>query len=150
MPVLAISVLMVFSTFSMPMMWPYNFAICLFGFLISGIWGAAVSLLMMTLFIGLAFGTYKLKMAAWWGTLLFWLAGNINMVVTFSSGNMMQMYEQMGYSEKQMEMIRKVWGDGGISIMMICMTVIFGVAAFGYMLYVRRYFIQNTHDVCHL
>jgi hypothetical protein len=147
MPVLAISVLMVFAAFSTSMTWPYNFTICLFGVLVSGVWGAMVSLLMMTLFIWLAFGTYKLKMAAWWGTLLLWLAGSISMVVTFCSGNMMKMYEQMGYSEKQMEMMRKVWADGDVFIMMICTAVIFSVVAFGYMLYVRRYFVRNTLDI---
>jgi flagellar basal body-associated protein FliL len=147
MPVLAISVIMAYSAFSMPMTWSYNFVICLFGVFISGVWGAVFSVLMMTLFICLAFGTYKLKKTAWWGTLLLWLAGIINLFVTFSSGNLMEMYEKMGYSEQQMEMIRKVWGAGGISIMWIWMVAIFGVAALGYMLYVRRYFVYNTHDV---
>jgi hypothetical protein len=147
MPVLAISVIMAYAAFSMPMTWFYNFVICVFGVLISGVWGAVVSLLMMTLFIWLALGTYKLKMAAWWGTLLLWLVGSINIFVTFSRGNMMEMYERMGYSEKQMEMIRKVWGAGGISMLLIWMTIIFGIAAFGYMLYVHRYFVRNTHDV---
>jgi hypothetical protein len=147
-PVLALSVIMAYSAFSMLMMGFNNFVICLFGVFISGLWGAVFSLLMMELLICLAFGTYKLKMAAWWGTLLLWLAGSINMFVISSRGNMMEMYEKMGYSEQQMEMIRKLWDNGGFSIMMIWMAAIFGVAALGYLLYVRRYFVHNKQNVC--
>jgi hypothetical protein len=141
MPVLAICLILTYSAFSMPMTWAYNFMICFFGFILSGITGAIISLLIMILCLYLAYSSYKLKMKAWWGTLLLWLAGCTSMILTFSRVNLIEMYEKMGYSEQMIEIIRKMENTGGMFGPMIWAAAIFGVVAFGYMLYVRRYFI---------
>jgi hypothetical protein len=56
----------------------------------------------------LAWGTYRLKMAAWWGTLLLWIVGGANGVVMFSQTDLMEMYEKMGTPAAQSEMMAEV------------------------------------------
>jgi hypothetical protein len=58
--------------------------------------------------------------------------------------NMVEMYEKMGYSERQIEMIRKTMDVNGALNIWIWMPVIFGVVALAYMLYVRRYFVPKV------
>ena len=47
----------------------------LFGVFVSGAAGAAVILLLALVLAYLAWGTYRLRMAAWWGMLLLWIVG---------------------------------------------------------------------------
>ena len=84
MPVLALSVIMALSVVSMSSVAAYGFVMPLFGVFISGAAGAVVILLLTLMLAYLAWGTYRLQMVAWWGTLLVCIAGTLNMVITFS------------------------------------------------------------------
>ena len=86
----------------------------------------------------LAWGTYRLKMAAWWGTLLLMIAGFASSVVTFSRVNIVEMYARMGFPAAQLEMIRKL----GLANMMCWVLVPTGAVMVGYLLYVRRDFVR--------
>ncbi len=145
MPVLAISVMMAVSVVSMCSVPAYGFVVPLFGVFISGAAGAVVILLLTLVFAYLAWGTYRLQMAAWWGTLLLFIAGILNMIVTFSGTNLMKMYEKMQMPADQLEMIRK---SGVVELMSQTapwMALVSGTAWLGYLLYVRRYFIRSGH-----
>jgi hypothetical protein len=143
MPVLALSIMLALSVVSMSELVPYGCVMPLFGVFISGGAGAVVILLMALVLAYLAWGTYRLQMAAWWGTLLLWVAGILNSVVTFSRTDLMEMYEKMGIPADQLEMMRKTglvesmshwgpWMDLG------------GIACLGYLLFVRRYFVRSS------
>ncbi len=82
-------------------------------------------------------------MAAWWGTLLLFIAGILNMVVTFSETNLMKMYEKMQMPADQLEMIRKSGVVESVSHAAPWMGMVSGAAWLGYLLYVRRYFIRS-------
>ena len=84
MPVLALSILCALSALCMPTMVVYRPVMPVFGVVLSGAAGAAVILLMTLAMAYLAWGTYRLQMAAWWGTLLLCIVGILNMVHIFA------------------------------------------------------------------
>jgi hypothetical protein len=143
MPVLALSVMMALSVMSMPSVAAYGFVMPLFGVYISGTAGAVVILLLTLVLAYLAWGTYRLRMAAWWGTLLLFIAGTLNMVITFSGTGLMKMYEKMEMPADQLEMIRKMGMVESMSHWAPWMGLVSGAAWLGYLLYVRRYFIRS-------
>jgi hypothetical protein len=143
MPVLALSILFAMSIVWMPAAVAYRCAIPLFGVIISGPAGAVAILLITLVMAYLAWGTYRLQMAAWWATLLLAIVGTLNMVVTFSRVDLMQMYEKMGMPADQLEMIRKMGMVETMSQWGPWMNLAGGAAWLGYLLYVRRYFVRG-------
>jgi len=143
MPVLALSIIMAFSVVSMSSLVAYGI-IPLFGFVISGPAAAAVILSIALVMAYLAWGTYRLHRAAWWGMLLLWIAGTVNAVVTFARTDLMEVYEKMGMPADQLDLIRK---SGVVELMTQWgpwMTLVSGAGALGYLLYVRRYFVSSA------
>jgi hypothetical protein len=143
MPVLPVSILLavgILSTFSSL---AYGGAVPVFGVYLYGPAGVSVVVLMAALLAYLAWGTYRLQMAAWWGTVLIWIAGASSMAITFARGGLMEMYERMRMPPDQLEMIRKSglvesmaqWGPWAVGLG--------GIAWLGYLLFVRRYFVHK-------
>jgi hypothetical protein len=144
MPVLALSIMLVLSVVSMSSLVAYGCVMPLFGVLISGAAGAVVILLIALVLAYLAWGTYRLQMAAWWGTLLLGIVGALNAVVTFSRTDLMEMYEKMGMPADQLEMMRKTGLVESMSHWGPWMGLVGGAGALGYLLYVRRYFVRSA------
>ena len=144
MPVLALSIMLAMSVLCMPMSLASGFGMPLFGVPITGLAGVIVILLMTLVLAYLAWGTYRLRMVAWWGAILVMILGTLNAVVTFSRMGLMEMYEKMGIPPAQLEMIRESgmveamsqWGPW-------LGPLVGGVVWLGYLLYVRRYFVRN-------
>jgi hypothetical protein len=144
MPVLALSLLLAFSVVSMLSMPAYGCVMPLFGHYVSGAVGGVVMVLIALILAYLAWGTYRLRMAAWWGTLLLWIVGTANAAIMFLRTDLIEMYEKMGMPETQLEMIRKSgltevasrWGPWAL--------LVTGVLWLGYLLYIRRYFTGNV------
>jgi hypothetical protein len=143
MPVLALTIILALSIVSMPSAAVYGWVMPLFGVFISGAAGAAVMLLMVLVAAYLAWGTYRLQMAAWWGSLLLGIVGTLNTVVTFARTDLMQMYEKMGMPADQLEMIRKMGLVETMSSWGPWMGLVGGVCWVGYLLYLRRYFVRS-------
>ena len=143
MPVLALSIVMALSVVSMSSVVVGGCVMPLFGVFVSGAAGSAVILLMALVLAYLAWGAYRLRMAAWWGMLLLWIAGTLNMAVTFSRTSLTEMYEKMGMPAAQLEMMRKAGFDESMSRWGLWMGLVGGVAWLGYLLYVRRYFVRS-------
>ena len=130
----------------MPSLVVYGCVIPLFGVFTSGATGAVVILLITLVLAYLAWGTYRLRVAAWWGTLLLWTAATLNVVVTFSRRNLMEMYEKMGMPADQLEMIRKTGIVESMSDWGPWMALLAGAFWVGYLLYVRRYFVRGDEE----
>jgi hypothetical protein len=143
MPVLALTVIQSLGAVAMPSALAYGSVIALFGVFLSGPLGTVAIVLIMLVLAYLAWGGYRLQMAAWWGMLLAGMVGALNMVITFSRTDLMQMYEKMGFPPEQLEMMRKT----GIVELMSRWGPWMGLAAgagwLGYLLYVRRYFVAS-------
>ena len=143
MPVLALSLMLAFSLVSMSSFLSYRCVMPLFGVLITGPAGAAVVLLVALVLAYLAWGTYRLQRAAWWGTLLLGIVGTANMMVTFSRTDLTAMYEKMGLPADQIEMIRKMGMIEMMSRWGPWMGLVGGVVWLGYLLFVCRYFVRG-------
>jgi hypothetical protein len=143
MPVLALSLIQAFSVVSMSSLGAYRWTMPLLGVFITGAAGAAVALLIAVVLAYLAWGTYRLQRVAWWGTLLFGIVGTVNMVVTFSRTDLLQMYEKMGVPADQIELIRKMGMVEMMSRWGPWMGLAGGVGWLGYLLFLRRYFVHH-------
>jgi hypothetical protein len=144
MPVLALSIMLAFSLVSsIPSAVAYGPVMPLFGVFLSGPAGAVVILLIWLVVAYLAWGTYRLQMAAWWGNLLLGIAGGLNGALTFSRRDLSEMYEKMGLPADQLEMMRKIGFDQGMSQWGPWLMLVGGAAWLGYLLYVRRYFVRT-------
>jgi hypothetical protein len=143
MPVLVLALTLAFSISSMLSLAVFRFVVPMFGAFISGTAGAIAVALIAVILAYLAWGTYHLRMAAWWGTLLFGIAGSLSTAITFARADLAEMYRQQGFSADQVEMFQKMgllemmprWGLwGGLTG---------GAVWVVYLLAVRRYFVKG-------
>ena len=144
MPVLALSIIYALCVVSMPLGVVHGPVMPLCGVFVTGAVGAAVILLLTLAMAYLAWGMCRLQMAAWWGALLLTILGTVNMAITFSQINLMEMYEKMKMPPDQLEMIRK---SGLIELMSSWapwIGLVGGALWLGYLLYVRRYFVRGN------
>jgi len=141
-PVLAVSLMYGFWAGSMLLMGFYGWAIPFFGRILSGVTGAGVVLVGILLLGYVAWGTYRLRIKAWWCAVLVTIGWAISTGITFSRVSMWDFYEKMNFPEQQLE-IMKQCGMPPTS----AMTLFFGVwvvGFLGYLLYTRRYFLAPS------
>jgi hypothetical protein len=143
-PVLALVILHAAGAICMPMMATYNWVMPFFGSFVSGPAGAAVACLLAVLLACLAWGTYRLKILAWWGTIILGIVYIANSVLFFRRGDLLQMYEKMGFPAETIDMIKKTGVLEMLTTYGVWMNVAFGAVWFGYLLYLRRYFVRKS------
>ncbi len=137
-PVLAVSLLFVFSASSMLSIGFYGWVIPFFGFILSGVSGAMVALVGILLLGYTAWGTYKLNIKAWWCAVLISVAWVISIGITFSRVSLLDFYEKMDLPAEQLDIIKQ----SGIP-QNSTMVLLFGlwiIGFLGYLLYTRKYF----------
>jgi hypothetical protein len=138
-PVLPLSLIDAFSVSS-----AFSMSTCLpvFGIYVSGSAGVAVAVLMACLFAWLAWGTYRLKPAAWWGALVVVVVGTADGVFAFAAMDMSEMYKTMGITAELLESMRKAGLFDILSRYGPWLTLTSGLAALGYLMFLRRYFFR--------
>ena len=140
-PVLALTLMFCAGVVFMPCAMLFGSVIPLFGTVLSGLPGALVLLAVTVVLAYLTWGTYKLRPAAWWGALVLVVLGGLSGVITFSRLSLMDLYEKASFSEQQMAAMRQVTLPGKLGFSVY--TGLCCVAFLGYLLYVRRYFIEG-------
>ena len=143
-PVLALSLIFGFWAVSMPFTLFYGSAIPFFGFILTGLSGAWVVLLVMLLAGYVAWGTYRLSINAWWCAVLVITAWALSTAITFSRVSILDFYEKMNFPQQQLDIIEQY------SISQDYMVLYFGlwaVGLLGYLLYTRRYFVPPPEQV---
>lgn len=146
MPVLPLSIMLAVSAIAMPLGTISGNVTPLFGVFLSGLAGTAVMLLIALLMAYLAWSTYRLKMAAWWGMLLVGIAGAVNTLFMFSGNTLMTIYQNVKMPPEQLEAMRKYGFFEMMSRWGPWMSLAGGTAWLGYLLYVRRYFIRSDEQ----
>jgi hypothetical protein len=116
----------------------------LFGLVVSGAGAVAGLLLMAAAFAALAWLTYRLRPAGWWGALIVHTLWAGSMVWTFSHVGWNEFYAKAGYSPAQVEALTRY--SGSYADGTIWMLALWSVLMIGYMLYVRRYFVAPPAD----
>lgn len=140
MPVLAHVLLFVTLSVSMLLMGAYNWALPFFGVILSGPGGAAAAIAVAGLSAGLAWGAYKLKPAALWGSAALVLAWGGSAFVTFIRADLMEFYEKAGVPPQQLDMMRPLLETGGFQKPMLIGIPLWVVALLALLIYTKRYY----------
>lgn len=137
-PVLAISLMAGFWAACMPFMGFYNWALPFFGYIPTGMAGAAVAIASMLLLVCVAWGVYKLNIKAWWGAVLLTIIWGVSLQVTFSRVVLMEYYEKMNFTAEQLEIIRRC----GVtqSSWLVLFSLLWVFVALAYLIFARKYF----------
>lgn len=147
-PVLALVVMQAWGAFVMLGSPLHSGTVPMFGVLLRGLPGAVVALAVAVLLSWLAWGAYRLKMSAWWGSVVLFVLGGLSAIVTFSRVSMMEFYRGMDMTEQQLEAVRPMVGmmDRFMPWVMAVSLLVW----LGYLVYVREYFvapsIQNSES----
>ncbi len=102
--------------------------------------GALLVAMAVVLFL-LAWGTFRLRMAAWWGCIALLLFGGGFGVATFTRIDIGEFYWAMGYPQEQIKMIEAMgMPEMMASPAMLALLIGTMVLYTGYLVYVRRFF----------
>lgn len=137
-PVITLSSILGGTAISMPLSALYRWTISFFGLVLSGIPGAVVVLIYFVLFAYAAWGTYKLRITAWWCGFLSNIALGVSMVTTFSRVNLLELGEKMGIPKEHLEIIQE-FDMFQNPIHLIFLGLMF-IGFLGFTLYTKRYF----------
>jgi hypothetical protein len=138
-PVLAVSIMYEFGAGSMLLMGFFRWAIPFFGFILRGMAGAGVTLVVILLFAYVAWGTYKLNIKAWWCAVLMTIVWTLSTGITFSRVSLWDLYEKMNFPAQQLEIMRQFYTP----LYSAMALLFFGVMDLGFLadlLYTKRYF----------
>jgi len=141
-PVLAISMASAVFASWLPMMGVYGWALPLFGTVVSGPTGAVVVVILMALLIYVSYGTYKLNIGAWWCATLAIAVWGCSVVISFTRISMVDLYAAMNLPVEQLELMEQYDMLDGVP--MVLMTGAWAAILLGYLLYIKRYFVEST------
>jgi hypothetical protein len=137
-PVLAVSLISGCWAACMPLMGFYGWAMPFFGVILTGIAGAGVVLVGSLLLGTVAWGLYRLSVNAWRCAVLLIMAWGVSAGITFSRVSLMEFYEKMQFSARQLEMMKQLSLPQERWMLLSCGLWI--VIALAYLLYIRKYF----------
>jgi len=141
-PVLAMSLMLGYSSLSIFFTASYNFVTPFFGILLKGVPGGLLMLAFTLLSAYLAWATYHLKIAAWWTMLVAYATFGLSGIITFSRISMMDFYREMNLPADQLKIIEQ---SGMIDRMNLPLMFSVSFIVFvGYMLWVRKYFVAAS------
>jgi len=145
-PVLAISFIDFYAALTLFMIFgtPY---IPFFGVFIFGNQARVLMVLFITLFGFLGWKTYHQKAYAWWGSLLVPCMAMVSAAITFSFGDIRELYESFGVETIQIDLIldMNMMGGTGMTLSFLCGAVAWGV----FLIYCRKYFGPESHGALH-
>ncbi|QDU09410.1 hypothetical protein [Gimesia aquarii] len=141
-PVLAMSLMLGYSSLSIFYSASYGFVTPFFGIILKGLSGGLVMLAFSLLAVYLAWATYHLKIVAWWTMLIAYVTFGISGIITFSRIDMMDLYKEMDMPKEQLKIIEQ---SGIVDRMNLPLMFSLSFVVFvGYMLWVRKYFVSSS------
>lgn len=142
-PVLATSLwiyLGAFSFLTLPLL--HRSVVPFFGILITGRVAACILVLCSALWFYLGWGTYRLKLAAWWIMLIVFGLSSASATVTFLKIDLMELYRRLGYGEEQIRMMQDFGFLTGRAA--AWWSALFFFAFLLYLLWIRKYFTRRS------
>lgn len=141
-PVLAVSVVWAAAAFFMPWAFCYGAVFPLFGILVSGL-PAGLVILAVTAIAGyLAWGTYRLKISAWWGSIAMVVLWTASVVVTFSRMGLMDFYRAMHMPPEQLKLIEQTGMIERMDALLPWFPSLGALVLVGYLLFTKKYFTR--------
>lgn len=137
-PVLALCLLFGFWACSVLFMGFYNWVTPFFGFLVSGVFGAAIALVTAALLAYGAWGCFRLDLRAWSCSAGLVIAWSLSAAITFSRVSLMDFYAKMNIPPQQLALMKPVCETQ--APLLACFFALWIAALLGYLLYLRRFF----------
>ncbi len=138
-PVLALSLALGFAPLSLvTMLVAYNSVVPFFGHLLTGAPATALLVLVTVAWGYSAWATYKLKPVGWWIVTVGCALFSVSAVLTFGRVDLVDMYQAMGYSGRDVQMLRQFPLVRGQALTV--MTAALMTPFIGYLLWMKRYF----------
>jgi len=119
----------------------YRSVVPLFGVLLSGAPATLMLLAFSAISLYLAWGTYRLKLSAWWTTVVATVLFGVSTAITFWKIDVLEIYRQMGYPEQQIAQMRSLGFHSSRSFAL--WIAVFSLLFLGYLLWVKKYFSQG-------
>jgi len=141
-PVLAVSLMYGLGACLMLSRGLYWWAVPFFGFVVSGMAGSVAAFINILLLGYVAWGTYKLKIMAWWCAILMTVAWALSTSITLSCVSLWDLYEKMNFPKQQLEIMTQYIMPHYSSIALLFR--IWVVCIVGYLLYAKRYFASPS------
>ena len=142
MPVLATSLWLALGSLSvlfLPLC--YRSVVAWFGVLLTGTPATILLMIFMALGLYLAWGTYRLQMAAWWISLVSFTILTVSAIVTFLKVDFLDVYRELGYPPDQIELMRKYSFLSGS--VMVWWIVICYILSLVFLVWIRKYFRRS-------
>lgn len=114
-------------------------ALPFFGLILTGWPGRVLCVFMAAIWGWLAWDLYLLRMRGWWLTVVFFFLYMVSAVITFSFHNLTDLYAAMHISTKETAIFEN---SSIMSIAMIASPIFFTLLLFGYLVYIRKFFIK--------
>ena len=108
-PVLAVSVMFAVAAGSILSMGFYQWAIPFFGRILDGSQGLFVVVVIALLMVYISWGTFRLRIMAWWLATLAIVAWSASVVITFSRISFWTLYERMNFPKEQIDMMKDMY-----------------------------------------
>jgi hypothetical protein len=112
-----------------------------FGILVSGAPATLAIVAFSTLSLYLAWGTYRLKMAAWQITFIASVLFGSSVTITFLRVDAIELYRRLGYAEQQIDQLRRFGLYTGRNLVLL--TAVVWILFLGYLLWLKKYFRQK-------
>jgi len=113
----------------------------LFGMLLTGYPAGVVCLLFAAIMAVVGWLTYRVDIRGWWTIVIFMILACISGIITFSLHNMIEIYQLMHYPQAQIDQLQKLGLFNGHAFVWVMILTM--VPVFGYLLFVRRYFVAK-------
>ena len=115
----------------------YRAVFPLFGTLISGP-AAILVLVALGLISGwLAWGLFRMKIAAWWASIAMIVVGGVSTTMTLARVDLVELYREMGLPEEQLDAIAQLGSFGNAIAGFSALSILLMLA---YMLWLKKYF----------
>jgi hypothetical protein len=121
----------------------YGWTVPFFGFIATGITGAAIALVGTLLFGYIAWGLYKLSIKAWWCAVLLTILWALSTGITFSRVSLLDFYEKMNFPQQQLEIMKQYMPQAFTSTMALLFSL-WSVGFLVYLLYTKKYFAPSS------
>ena len=139
---LALSLMFGFWAASMLFMGFYNWVLPFFGCILSGPAGAAVAIVLMLVMSYVSWGTWHLRLTAWWCAVLSIIVWTVSTILTFTRVDFMQLYEKMKFPAQQLELMKQSGMPHSPAMIWFFGAWFAGFLA--YLFYTKKYFKPAT------
>jgi len=143
-PILALSLMCWYGAVTIFFVAFTGWAVPFFGQILSGTSGAIVVIISSAILVYIAWTSYRLKIVAWWTTLIMILFWGISNIITFSKVDLMEFYEKMNYTGQQLETMQQL--NLPEKPLMVVMCISWMIISIAFLIFIKKYFTSETRQ----